>query len=71
MIRIQKDNVQLRIDESELKSYLNDGYEKVEVKPSKKIVEEVIEKKSANENQDGKNIEKTIKEESLNNKKNK
>lgn len=71
MIRIQKDNVQLRIDESELKSYLNDGYEKVEVKTSKKIIEEVIEKNSANENQDGKNIEKTIKEESLNNKKNK
>lgn len=71
MIRIQKDNVQLRIDESELKSYLNDGYEKVEVKTSKKIIEEVIEKNSANENQDGKNIEKTIKEESLNSKKNK
>ena len=71
MIRIQKDNVQLRIDESELKSYLNDGYEKVEVKTSKKIIEEVIEKNSVNENQDGKNIEKTIKEESLNNKKNK
>ena len=71
MIRIQKDNVQLRIDESELKSYLNDGYEKVEVKTSKKIIEEVIEKNSVNENQDGKNIEKAIKEESLNNKKNK
>lgn len=71
MIRIQKDNVQLRIDESELKSYLNDGYEKVEVKTSKKIIEEVIEKNSVNENQDGKNIEKTIKEGSLNNKKNK
>lgn len=71
MIRIQKDNVQLRIDESELKSYLNDGYEKVEAKTSKKIIEEVIEKNSVNENQDGKNIEKTIKEESLNNKKNK
>ena len=71
MIKIQKDNVQLRIDESELKSYLNDGYEKVEVKTSKKNIEEVIEKNSVNENQDGKNIEKTIKEESLNNKKNK
>ena len=53
MIRIQKDNIQLRIDESELKYYKSQGYEevpKLKEEPLKKIEiskkEKVEEKKT-------------------------